>query len=483
MVNTNKESISYKTARTAFWGGIEKGVNMGTQFIVMIVLARLLIPEDYAAIAILTVFINVADRLVECGVSNALIRKENCSMEDYSTGFYFNLVMSIFLYSILFLCVPMVARFYNMPILNNVLRIYGLQIIANSFTLVQYAMLSKELNFKTLAKARSVSVISSGIIGIMFAYKGFGVWALVAQGLSSSLLYALCLSINTHWIPSFVFSKKSFNYLWEFGSKMLVTGVISSVYSNLYSLLIGKAYNNQTLGLFNRGQYIAFIPMGVMESVFVRNSLPILSQIQNDKKRLIDVYRKFIVIVSFIGFPISLLLAALAKPFVLCFLTDKWLGSVIYLQIFSLSVSTAAPNSVNLSLLQVKGRSDLTMRAEIIKKAICTLVIVSLLPFGPIYVAIGGSLLSIFSYSVNLYYAKKLTDISYKTQIKDLVPCIVSAILAAVFAYGVVLVDLIPWLQLILGFIIGVFVYIVLTKYVYKMTIYSQLSNLINKQR
>lgn len=479
----NKETVSHKTARTAFWSGIEKAVNMGTQFVVTLILARLLLPEDYGAIAMLTVFIGVAERMVESGVSNALIRKMDCSQVDYSTGFYFNLMMSLGLYCVLFFIAPLISDFYNIPILCNVLRVYGVLVIANALTLVQYSMLSKNLEFKKLAKIKSVSVILSGIIGVGCAYYGLGVWALVAQGLSSSVLYAFSMSLNTRWMPSFVFSKESFRYLWNFGSKMLLTGIIGSLYANIYSLVIGKVYDSRSLGLFNRGQYTANVPTGVLESVFIRSSLPILSELQNDNQRLVDVYRKFVVLVAFVSFPICFLLAALATPFVQVVLTDKWIDSVIYIQIFAMSAVVAAPNILNLNLFQVKGRSDITLKAEIIKKSMGVLVVFLLLPFGPLILAIGASIFNIVGYSVNLYYAKKLVGIPFVLQLRDMLPCCVSAILASVVVCFFTAITLPPFIHLFVGGIIGCVIYYCCTKYLYKMEIYNQIFSLIKRRK
>lgn len=480
---SREETVSHKTARTALWSGIEKAVSMGTQFLVTLILARLLLPEDYGSIAILTVFIGISERMIESGVSNALIRKMDCNQVDYSTGFYFNLMMSLFLYCILFSIAPWVSDFYNIPILCNVLRIYGLLIIANALTLVQYSMLSKNLEFKKLAKIKSVSVILSGIIGVGCAYYGLGVWALVAQGLSSSVLYAFSMSLNTHWKPSFVFSRESFRYLWNFGSKMLLTGIISSLYGNIYSLVIGKVYDGRSLGLFNRGQYTANLPTGVLETVFIRSSLPILSEFQNDGQRLVSVYRKFVILVAFISFPICFLLAALAVPFVQVILTDRWIDCAIYIQIFAVSAVIAAPNILNLNLFQVKGRSDITLKAEIIKKSAGAFVVFLLLPFGPLILAIGASVFSVFVYSINLYYAKKLVGIPFILQIRDIMPCCVSAIFASTAAYIFTIIKLPAFIHLFVGGIIGCIIYYCFTKYIYKMEIYSQILILIKKKK
>lgn len=478
-----EESISQKTAKTSFWGAVEKVMTMGVQFVVSMVLARLLCPEDYGLIAMIMVFIAISQQFVECGIVNALIRKNDCSSIDYSTAFYFNIVVAFAVYFILFISAPLIASFYDVPLLKQLVRVYGLCIILQSFTLVQNAILTKELQAKKLALIATVSSLISGFIGVACAYKGLGVWALVIQTISSATINNILLWVKTSWTPSFEFSLDSMKYLWSFGSKMLLTGIISVVYRNIYSIVIGKRYDMASVGVFNRGQKLAELFPEIMQSIFVRNSLPIMAQVQDDKERLVHVYREFIILVSFLSFPAIFLLAVLAKPFVLFFLTEKWIDSVIFVQMFCVVCITYATNAVNLNLIQVYGRSDITLKAEVIKKSIGLIVVFSLLPFGIIPLAVGSCAMYLLAYGVNLYYAKKLAGISFCSQLKDLLPCFVSSIVMAVCAYLPCLIIKNTFMQLLIGAIVGFCVYFVFTKFIYRMDVYDKLKLLIkNKQ-
>lgn len=473
-----QESTAHKTARTTFWGAIERISTMSVQFIITMVLARLLSPSDYGIIAMLTIFIAISQQFVECGISNALIRKQDCTQVDYSTAFYFNVGMSCVVYVILFLLAPQIATFFKMNILSVVLRVYGLSIIFQSFRIVQYAILCKRLEFKKMAKVTALVTLLSGLVGITLAYLNYGVWALVAQSVFLSLMTSVAYFIVLRWIPSYIFSSESFHYLWGFGSKMLLSGIISVTYSNLYSLVIGKVYDSKSLGLFNRSYHLANIYPDIVKNIFTRNSLPILSQIQDEKERLVKVYREFIILVSFITFPIVLLLLVIAKPFILFFLTDKWEGSIIYLQIFCLSSLLMPANWINLNLLQALGRSDLTLKAEIVKKVIGVMLIFAMVSFGPLILAISYSLYDVVIYFINLYYAKKLTGLPYHRQVGDFLPCLVSSLFAALIGYVFMLSITNYVQQMVIALFLGILVYFILTRYIFKMDIYFKLKQL-----
>lgn len=476
-----EESIAHKTAQTSIWGAVEKVTTMGVQFIVTMVLARLLSPEDYGLIAMILVFIAISQQFVECGIVNALIRKNDCKRVDYSTAFYFNIIVAFCVYVIIFFSGPLIASFYEVPLLKQVVRVYGLCILLQSFTLVQNAILTKELQAKKLALIATISSLISGLVGIACAYKGLGVWSLVVQTICSATITNLLLWTKTSWTPSLEFSMTSMKYLWSFGSKMLLTGIISVVYRNIYSIVIGKQYDMASVGVFNRGQKLAELFPEIMQSIFVRNSLPIMAQVQDDKDRLVHVYREFVILVSFISFPAIFLLAILAKPFVLFFLTEKWIDCVIFVQMFCVVCITYAPNAVNLNLIQVYGRSDITLKAEVIKKTVGLIVVFSLLPFGIIPLAVGSCVMYVLAYGVNLYYAKQLAGISFKLQLLDLQPCFVSSIAMSICVYLLCLTFDNPFLQLLFGLIVGSLVYFVFTKFIFRMDIYTNILKLKKK--
>lgn len=475
----SEESVVRKTARTSIWGGVEKISTLGISFVVSLVLARLLSPADYGAIAMLTVFIAIAEQFMTCGFGNALIRKPDCTHLDYSTAFYFNLAVSLVCYALLYAAAPWIASFYKIDILCPVLRISGLTLPIGALRLVQNAILNKKLKAEKSAVIQLVSATVSGAIGIFMAVKGFGVWSLVAQQLSAGIVSVIILWIASEWYPRIEFSMGSLRYLWNFGSKMLLTGIISSTYANIYSIVIGKFYDGSSLGVFNRGQRFARLFPEVTESVLGKYSLPILSQLQNDNERLIHVYREFIKLACFIAFPAVCMTGLLAEPFVRLVLTEKWMDSVIYIQIFAVTALFFPANSINLNLLQTYGRSDYTLKAEVIKKTIGLATVFALLPFGPIYLAVGACAMDVLALVVNAYFAKKLSGLPYGRQLKDILPAFICTL--GMSAVVFLLCRFLPgdWAKLIVGGGVGAGVYFVLTRYVYKMDIYNKLSSLL----
>lgn len=477
-----QESVSKKTAKTSFWTAIERFTNTGVNLLVQLILARLLMPSDFGVVAMMMVFIGISQAVSECGVTNALIRKQDCIQSDYSTGFYINFGISAFLYVILFFASPLIARFYEMPSIEWLLRVYALVFIFDALRIVQYSKLCKQLDFKTISIVSSSSVFISGVIGVGMAYAGFGAWALVAQLLSASLLYFVFIQFKEPWMPSACFDKDSFRYLWGFGSKMLLTGIISRIYSNIYNLVIGKNFAPSVLGVFNNGQKYALFYPNLVESIFVKNTLPIFSEYQDDNQRLLELYRKFIQLVSFLTFPVCVIVTVLAKPIVLVLFTEKWIDAVPYLQIFAITALLIPANSINLNMLQVKGRSDYTLKAEIIKKSIGFILVFALLPLGPIWLAAGGSVMNLIAYSVNVYYAKKLLHLSLIEQLRDVSGITIASAVAVVSIplLGMVIASNI--LLIIAGFTFSMIIYAFLTVYVFKVPVVDQITHLIKNK-
>jgi len=468
------KTLSDKTAQTTFWTGIERFLNIGTVLLMQLVLARLLTPSDFGIVAMIAVFIGIAQSVSECGFINALIRKLDCQERDYNTAFYVNLFISILLYIILYILSPLISDFYEMPIINPLLRVYSLLFILESLRIVPYCKLCKELNFKSIARISSLSVLLSGCVGVVMAYCNWGAWALVGQTLSAAFFYLLFLQIKEKWFPRLSFDREAFAYLWGFGSKMLLTGIISRIYSNIYSLLIGKLYTPAILGFFNNGQkYAQFFP-NFVESVFVKNSLPILSDFQNDNKRLIDIYRKYIQLVCFITFPVCFIVFVYARQIVILLLTEKWLDSVIYLQIFAITSILIPANSINLNVFQVKGRTDVTLKAEIIKKTMGFIIVALLVKHGPLCLAFGSSMMALFAYIVNVYYTKKVIGISLKVQIADLMPILALSLITCIPAYFINVFIESNILSLFVGGICCFATYVILS-YALRLNIFIQL--------
>lgn len=476
------ESISSKTARTSFWLGVSTFLNMSVSFIITMVLARLLAPTDYGSVALLGVFFALANSFSECGFRNALIRKDKCSQADYSTAFFYNVGVSIILYLILFICAPLIASFYDIPILTSVMRVSGISLIIGAIGITQGVQLTRELDFKRPALVSTLTSVLSGIAGIVAAYYGLGVWSLVVQGLLNSILSCLTIIYLVRWKPTFELSHESFRYLWGFGSKMLVTGLISTIYANIYSIVIGKVYNAKELGLYNRGNRSAHLFPDTICSIFTANTLPILSQLRSDHNRMISVYRKYVILTSFLNIPLCLILAALAKPYIIFFLTDKWSGAIIYLQIFCLTSVFSPAASINMNIFQVEGRTDITLKLEIVKKIIGFVLVFFLANYSPLVMAIGSSVFSLAACTLNLYYVNKIEKIPHTQQIMDLMPCLISGVISGFTSYSVTFLPINEFLQLFFGGIVGILVYFLITKFIFRMEIYGQLSEILKNR-
>lgn len=473
------ESVAQKTARTSLWSGVERFANLGVNFIVQLILARMLMPSDFGVVAMMTVFIGICQAISESGITNALIRKQDCNQRDFSTAFYVSFALSIILYFILFHVAPLIAQFYKMPLITALLRVYALVFFFEALRIVQYARLCKRLEFKIIAKISSISVFVSGIIGLLTAYAGMGAWALIGQLLSASIIYFIMITIHERWIPDRCFDKQAFRYLWGFGSKMLLTGIISRIYGNIYSLVIGRYYNPTILGYFNNGQrYGQFYPY-LVESVFARNSLPIFAEYQSNRVQLSNIYRKYIRLVSLLTFPACLLLVLLARPLVVILLTEKWLGVVPYLQLFAVAALLVPANTINLNILQAMGRTDLTLIAEIVKKSIGFVFVFFLVQFGPMWLAVGSGIMALFAYCVNAYCAKIVLKLSIITQIKDVLDIFLSSMATAIFVYFLNISS--SFLCIIVNSLIYFIIYFALIKYVVKEELVNQISVMLKK--
>ena len=325
----------------------------------MILMARILTPADYGIVGMLAIFIAVSQSLVDSGFSQALIRKQDRSEIDNSTVFYFNIAVGIVLYLLLFFCAPLIADFYNEPLLVPVTRTIGLSVVFNSLAVVQRALLTVKLDFKTQAKASFVGAVISGAIGISLAYTGFGVWAIVWQQISNLVIITILLWIFSKWKPIWVYSWKSFRELFNFGSKLLASGLLNTIFNNLYLIVIGKFFKASDLGYYTRAHQFTDFASSNITGIFQRVTYPVLSTIQNDDDRLADVYRRLLRTSAFIIFPFMTGMAAVAKPMILSFLTKEWLFSAVLIQILCFSQMWYPVHAINLNLLQVKGRSDL----------------------------------------------------------------------------------------------------------------------------
>ncbi|MGW6663043.1 MOP flippase family protein [Peribacillus sp. NPDC055009] len=434
---TQQSSLKRKTLSGLIWSFADLIANQGIQFIIQIILARLLLPEHFGLVGMILVFIAISNSIIDSGFSQALIRQKNVSQEDYSTVFYFNLVMGLVLYGILFIIADPISIFFGEPQLITILRVLSLVLIINSFGIIQRVFLVKNVDFRTQTKINMIAGIISGILAVFFAVMGFGVWALVIKTVSMQIIQTLLLWILNKWVPSLVFNRQSFKRYFGFGSKLLVSGLIDTFYNNIYYVIIGRFFSASQLGYYTNAIKLRDIASQSITTSVQRVTYPILSNIQEDEKRLKNGYRKVIKTSSFIIFPIMVGLAAVAEPLIYILFGEKWMDSVIYLQLLCFAGMLYPLHSINLNILQVKGRSDLFLLLEIIKKFILTvLIIISLLLklgiIGLISAAVLHSYIALF---INTYFSAREISYSAKEQVKDLLPIFIVAMVMGIIVY------------------------------------------------
>lgn len=454
------ESIKESVINSTKWTAFEKLGVQGVQFVLSIVMARLLTPEDYGIVGMLSVFLTISTTFVDSGFSNALVRKQEYKEVDYSTVFFFNFFVAVVVYLILFFTAPLIASFFEMPILTSVLRVQAISLIINSLTVVQVAKLTRALDFKSLALLTMYSNILSGICGIGLAYLGFGVWALVGQVLIQSVINLLYLVIRYRWYPTTGFSTDSFKELGSYGSRLLASSLLHTLYTQLTTFIIGKFFSAKTLGFYNRAVQTVALPKQLFEGVIGKITFPIFAKVQDDKERLINVYRKYIKMSSMCMFFAYALLFALSKPLVLFLLTDKWADCIIYLQLLCFVCMFDNVTSINLTLLKVIGRSDLYLRLEIIKKTVSVIILLCAVPFGVVGICVAKIFYEQLAIAINTYYTGKIFNLGYLTQWKDFYIYLICAIIAVVPAYLLTYLDLPNIVTLIIGAVISTTIYV-----------------------
>lgn len=456
-------SLKQKTVKGVIWSAVERFSTQGVQFLFGIILARMLTPADYGTIAMLTIFLAISQTFIDSGFGNALIRKLDRTEKDKATVFFFNLFMAIACYTILFIAAPFIADFYSIPLLKDILRILGLNLIIQSCNMIQRTTLTIDIDFKKQAKVSLAAAIGAGSVGIYFAYNGWGVWSLVIQALTASTIQLILFLALVRWIPRHFFNKESFHSMFGFGSKLLISGLIDTVYKNIYSLVIGKFYSPAALGEYARANHLAEFPSSNVTGILQRVTYPVLSKLQNDPDKLRSAYLKFLNITTFLIFPLMVGLAALAKPLILQLLTAKWTGAIILLQIICFPMMWYPVHAINLNLLQVLGRSDLFLKLEIIKKTINTVILLATLPFGVEAMCWGFWISAVSSVIINTYYSGVLLDAGLSKQLKFYIPTILNSLVMGAACLGVtrLLPKDIYWLQLVIGTITGIIYYFV----------------------
>ncbi|MDB9913113.1 lipopolysaccharide biosynthesis protein [Flavobacteriaceae bacterium] len=464
------DNLKKKTVKGLFWSFFDSFSNAGVQFLVGIILARVLSPREFGLIGLLTVFIAVSQSFVDSGFSRALIRKKNCTQIDYSTIFYFNLVIAVLFYFILFISANEVSTFFKEPQLEILLKVLGLGLILNGFGIIHRTILIKNINFKLQTKISLIASLSSGVIAILMAFWGYGVWSLVALTLSRFGLSSLFLWILTKWKPLRVFSKKSFKELFSFGSKLLLSGLIDTIYNNIFYLIIGKYYSPIQLGYYTRAEQFQALPSQNLSGMISKVTYPVLSSIQDDIPKLKLAYRKIIRSTMLIAFILMLGMAALAKPMILVLIGENWLPAVIYLQMLCFVGMFYPLHALNLNMLQVQGRSDLYLRLEIIKKILSVPIIILGVFYGIKTMIFGMIINTIIAFYINSYFSGKMLGYSSLQQLKDISP---SFIIASLVGGGVFILNFLGIKSVLLLLIIQVITGAILTVVICELTRFS----------
>lgn len=458
------ENLKENTVKGVAWSAVDRVANGGIQFLANVMLARILSPDDFGLIAVIAIFIQISQVFIDSGFSNALIQKKDRTQTDYSTVFLFNLGISCLLYAVLFFCAPLIAAFFKNDTLTALTRVVGLNLLIGALVSVHKTRLSIELRFKIQAFVTLISSLVSAAAAIALGYAGWGVWSLVILTLLNTALQVTLIYVLVHWMPSLTFSVRAFRHLFSYSSKLLGASMIALLYRNVYSIIIGKKYSITDLGFFNTADNYAMYPSALITTVVTRVAFPIFSRIQDDDERLRRAFSKYIVFASMVMFPIMITLMALAEPLTLLVLKEKWLPFVPLLQILCLDWMTDHICNINLNILYVKGRSDLALKLEIIKKSIAMGIFFVSLFWGITGVCVGRVIYSYCAVYIQSFYTKRLIGISLGQQLKDVAVPLLQAAAAGTAMWLVTQLGFALLPKVCLALLAGILFYIVIVR-------------------
>lgn len=428
-------NLKQKTVDGLIWSFIDSALSQGVTFIIGIILARILTPKEFGLIGIITIFIAISTSFINSGFGTALIKKHHCTDKDYSTVFFYNLILGLLFYIFLYLFANPISIFFNEPSLTRIIQVIGIVLIIDSITIVQRTILTIRIDFKLQTKISIISSIVSGIIAIYLAYSGFGVWSLVLKQLVQQTITATLFWLWNRWIPKLIFSLDSFKELFSFGYKLLISGLIDTIYRNIYYTIIGKYFSAEDLGYYTRADQFQSLPSSNLQNIIGRVSFPILASVQNEDSVLNDAYRKLTKSTMLITFILMLGLASTAKSLIITLIGDKWEPSIIYLQLLCFVGMLYPLHALNLNVLQVKGRSDLFLKLEIIKKILAIPIILTGIFWSIKAMIIGMIINSVIAFYINSYWSGDLISYSIKKQIIDIAPSFILASIICTIVY------------------------------------------------
>jgi O-antigen/teichoic acid export membrane protein len=458
-------SLKKQTLSGVIWTFTDVFLVKGLSFFAMILLARWIGPTDFGLIGMIAVFIAIGKSLTDSGMSNSLIRTKEASESDYSTVFFVNISMSIIVYFAIYYLAPLIADFFGYNILVKLIRVYCLVFLLTAVSAVHLTILMKEMKFKQITKINFPPTIIGVTLGLYLGYNGFGVWSIIWMFLGTELIRSILLLLFSKWQPKFIFSKSKFKFHFNFGYKLLLSGLLDTVFKNIYNLLIGKYFSAQTLGFYERSKQFCEYPSSTLTGILGKVTYPMLSKVQDDAVRLKNIYSKLIRISFFIIAPLMLGLAAIGEPLFLLLLGEDWLPAVLFFQIICLAQIFYPVHAFNLNILKVYGRSDLFLKLEIIKKTIVTISVIVAFQFGVLGLVWSSVFTSFASLGVNMYYSSNLINYPIKEQIKDLSPILFQSLATGFLMYYIVNLSLLDnqlFSQLIIASLIGLIFYFTL---------------------
>ena len=456
-----EQSLKDKTVKGTFWSAADAFLGQGVTFIVGLVLARLLSPEDYGLIGIVTIFTTILIGFVDCGFGNSLIRKTDANDDDYNTMFYMNMVLSIVMYLLLYAGAPYIAIFFERPQLVALLRVTGLLLIIQAISYVQNTILSKRIDFKTKTKASLIAALISGAIGIGMAFTGFGVWSLVGQQLSRQIVFTTCMWLFNKWTPKLRFSDTSLRYMWGFGWKLMLSGFLDRVWNQMNQAVVGKFYSPGTLGQFTRAQEYANLFSTNLTSIIQRVSFPVLSEVQGDKQRMVNGYRRIIKDTMFVTSIIMISMGAVSGPLIYCLIGPQWGEAASFLPYICIWMSLFPLHAINLNMLQVLDRTDIFLYLEIIKKIISIIPIALGIFVGIYWMLISNIIVGIVAFFLNSYYTGKKLGYSSWMQLKDIAPSYGISLIVAFSVYFFKYLPISNWIILPIQIMVGAGVFFI----------------------
>lgn len=476
-------SLKKRVFSGLLWNFTDNFMVKGMFFIVSLVLARLLGPKEFGLIGMISVFIAIGISLVDSGMSSSIVRTKNTQQSDYCTVFYMNIAMSLLVYFILFFSAPYIAQFYEQNILTKIIRVYCFSFVISALSAVQLAILNKQMKFKKIMRINIPGAIVGAIVGISLGYFNYGVWSIVWMYLSTQIVQSIMLWSLSDWKPSLIFSNEKMKYHYAFGYKLMLSGLLDTVFNNIYNILIGKYFTVQSLGYYERSKSFNEQPVMMMTNIINNVSYPLLAEIQNKKEKIAQVYRQILKLSFFIIAPIMLGVIAIAKPLFILVLGDPWIPAVPIFQILCLASMFYPIHAFNINALKVYGRSDLFLRLEIIKKAVIVLAVLIAFQFGIYGLVWSNVFVSVIALFINTHYSSKMINYSSKDQLFDMLSILTKAFAMYLFIFTIAyfLRNYTEYIQIIIPTLLGIVFYFLLN-YILKSEMLFYMINLIKEK-